>query len=121
MGLWFILSSNPISSCLPQLRKVVRRFIIRLQDGKRQIQTMTTDPKQHASGEINYYAPSFLDRFMDFIERLPIPYMLTYLLLFIVLSMVIHVLAWADGWIPVYTSNPLLFLFRSGSGCLWRS
>lgn len=72
---------------------------------------MTTDPKQRTSGEINYYAPSFLDRFMDFIERLPIPYMLTYLLLFIVQSMVIHVLAWADGWIPVYTSNPLLFLF----------
>jgi hypothetical protein len=72
---------------------------------------MTTDSKQHVTGEIKYYAPSLLDRFMDFIERLPIPYALTYLLLFIVQSTIVHIVAWVDGWIPVYTFNPLLLLF----------
>jgi hypothetical protein len=78
---------------------------------ERDIQTMTTNPKQHAVREVEYYAPSFLDKFMDFIERLPVPYWSTYLLLFIAQSAVMHVFAWVDGWLPVFTSNPLIFLF----------
>jgi len=72
---------------------------------------MTTDLKQHAVREVEDYAPSFLDKFMDFIERLPVPYWSTYLLLFIAQSIVMHVFAWVDGWLPLFTSNPLIFLF----------
>lgn len=57
------------------------------------------------------FTPSFLDRFMDFVQRLPMPYWLTYLMLFIVQCMVLHVLAWMDGWIPAYTFEPILLLF----------
>ncbi len=72
---------------------------------------MTSSPKQQTAREIKHYAPSYLDRFMDFVERLPIPYPLTYLALFIVQSTIVHILAWIDGWLPVYTFNPILFLF----------
>lgn len=57
------------------------------------------------------YTPSFLDRFMDFVERLPSPYWLTYLVLFILQSIIIHILAWIDGWLPAYTFSPISLLF----------
>ena len=57
------------------------------------------------------YPPSFLDRFMEAVKRLPIPYWLTYLGLFILESIIFHILSWIDGWLPAYTINPILFLF----------
>ena len=66
--------------------------------------------QQHTS-ETRPYAPSFLDRLMDFVERLPRPYWLTYLVLFLLQSSIVHILAWIDGWLPVYTFSQLLLLF----------
>ena len=48
---------------------------------------------------------------MHFIRRLPIPYWLTYLLLFILESVINHVLAWIDGWLPAFTLNGIMLLF----------
>ena len=72
---------------------------------------MTPTPKQQIAQKINPYAPSFLDKFMDFIERLPISHWLMYLAFFILQSTIMHILAWVDGWLPAYTFNPLVFLF----------
>jgi hypothetical protein len=57
------------------------------------------------------YAPSLLDRFMGLIERLPLPYWLTYLLLFILQSLILHALAWITGWLPVFTFSSIILLF----------
>jgi hypothetical protein len=57
------------------------------------------------------YAPSFLDRFMRFVQHLPIPYWLTYSLLFLVQSVINHSLAWLDGWLPAFSFNSILLLF----------
>ena len=72
---------------------------------------MTTDAKRISADQMLPYPPSFLDRFMDSVERLPVPYWLTYLLLFILQSSLVHIAAWLDGWLPAYRLDPLLFLF----------
>ncbi len=61
--------------------------------------------------ETKPYPPSFLDRFMNWIKSLPIPYWLTYLLLFTLQSLIFHILSWLDGWIPRYTFNAMILLF----------
>lgn len=66
---------------------------------------------QQETGARQPYPPSALDRFMDFIEQLPIPYALTYLGLFIVQGTLNHVLSWMDGWVPPFTFTPLVLLF----------
>ncbi|HZY46049.1 MAG TPA: hypothetical protein VFF70_15025, partial [Anaerolineae bacterium] len=76
-----------------------------------QIQTNASDPIQPGMIEPKLYPPSFLDRFMKAVERLPVPYWLTYLALFILESAIFHILSWIDGWLPAYTVNPLLLLF----------
>jgi hypothetical protein len=48
---------------------------------------------------------------MDFIERLRLPYWLTYLLLFLVQSSIMFALAWVTGWLPAHGFDPILFLF----------
>ncbi len=45
------------------------------------------------------YPQSWVDRFMDAVERLPIPYWATYLVLFLVDSFLGLALAWVDGWL----------------------
>ncbi len=72
---------------------------------------MSTPPKTQSSGTMKYYPPSLLDRFMILIQRLPIPYWLTYLLLFLLQSALMHVLGWLHGWPAPYQSDPILFLF----------
>lgn len=72
---------------------------------------MNTTPKEKSTGKMSYYPPSLLDRFMDFIKRLPIPYWLTYLLLFLLQSALMHVLGWMHGWPAPYQSDPILFLY----------
>lgn len=57
------------------------------------------------------YQPSYLDRFMGFIARLPFPYWLTYLLLFLLEASLIQLLAWVDGWLPVFTISPILITY----------
>ena len=76
-----------------------------------QIQNRTYDPMQQHASQIIPYPPSFIDRFMDFVKRLPIPYWLTYLVLFILESILVHVVAWIDGWLPAYTFSPLPLIF----------
>lgn len=57
------------------------------------------------------FAPSFIDRFMRSIERLPVPFWLTYLILFNLQSVINHVVSWVDGWVPAWSFNAILFLF----------
>jgi hypothetical protein len=66
---------------------------------------------QKNTNEMPLYPPSFIDKFMRFFQRLSIPYWLTYLLLFTLESVINHVLAWIDGWLPVSTFNKLLLVF----------
>lgn len=61
--------------------------------------------------ETKHYPPSFLDRFMDFIERQRIPYWFTYLCCLILEIALLHILAWVDGWMPTFTFNPILATF----------
>jgi hypothetical protein len=74
---------------------------------------ITTDPQmaQQEVREAVPYAPSFIDRFTGFVQRQPLPYWLTYLLLFLLESAVLHVLSWVDGWLPAYSLNLILLLF----------
>jgi hypothetical protein len=76
-----------------------------------QIQTKTSDPIQQDFSEIMPYAPSFIDRFMGFVERLPGPYWLTLLVLFVLQSIIVHVLAWVDGWLSAPVFSPILLLY----------
>lgn len=57
------------------------------------------------------YPPSFLDRFMDFVQRQRVPYWLTYLCCLILEVALLHILAWVDGWMPAFTFNPIMAVF----------
>jgi hypothetical protein len=70
----------------------------------------TSDPKEYI-GETQLYTPSFIDRFMRFIQRLPLPYWMTYLLLFTLQVTIFHILSWIDGWIPRFTFNSMALIF----------
>lgn len=72
---------------------------------------MTPHSQRSSTSETQPYAPSFLDRFMDSVAGLPVPFWLTYLILFLVQSAIVHILAWIDGWLPAYTFSRMLFLF----------
>lgn len=48
---------------------------------------------------------------MDFVQRQRVPYWLTYLCLLFVEAALIHILAWADGWMPAFTFNPIATVF----------
>jgi hypothetical protein len=54
---------------------------------------------------------SFIDRFLAAVSRLPFPYWVTYLTLFILESLFLHVASWMQGWLPLFKINPILFLF----------
>jgi len=73
--------------------------------------TIDSDPIQQGTTESRLYPPSFVDRVMNAVERLPIPYGLTYLVLFVLQSIALHVLAWVEGWLAPYSFNPLILLF----------
>lgn len=72
---------------------------------------LPADPQPAPAGEAIPYPPSFIDRFTGFIQRLPIPYGLTYLLLFLVQSAVVLVVSWIDGWLPAYQFDPVVLAF----------
>ncbi|HSB90612.1 MAG TPA: hypothetical protein VLD63_11370 [Anaerolineales bacterium] len=66
---------------------------------------------QQEDGQVVPYAPSFIDRLTDFIQRLPIPYALTYLLLFLLESAAILAVSWIDGSLTLSRLDPIVFLF----------
>jgi hypothetical protein len=76
-----------------------------------QIQAKPSDPLQQDTSTAKPYTLSFLDRFMGSVKRLHIPYWLTYLLLFFLQSIIMHVLGWIDGWLPAYTFNSISLIF----------
>lgn len=53
------------------------------------------------------YPPSWMDRLMGAVERLPLPYWLTYLFLAIVEGLLVHVAAWFDGTIAPGVVAPI--------------
>lgn len=57
------------------------------------------------------YPPSFLDRFMDFVQRQRVPYWLTYLCCLLLEIAILHVLAWVGDWMPTFTFNPIMAVF----------
>lgn len=75
------------------------------------VQTNTSESIQVEANEVQPYAPSFIDRFMNWVKQLPVPYWLTYLTLFILEGIVNHILSWIDGWLPAFTFSPILLLF----------
>ena len=68
-------------------------------------------PSQQQVSQVIPYPPSFIDRLTDFIQRLPIPYGLTYSLLFILESAMVLGFSWFDGWLPAFQFDPIVFLF----------
>lgn len=81
-----------------------------------QVRSRTLWSHPHDLSDTAAYGPSFVDRLMDLIQRLPVPYWLTLLVLFVLQSALVHALAWIDGWLAAYTFSPLLLLFP---GWLW--
>ncbi|MEZ4770202.1 MAG: hypothetical protein R2844_17470 [Caldilineales bacterium] len=57
------------------------------------------------------YPPSYVNRLIDFIQRLPVHYGLTFLLLFLLQVAVFQIVSWVDGWLPAYTFAPVNLLF----------
>lgn len=74
-------------------------------------QTKKVETMQEDIRQTELYSESFLDRFMGFVDGLPIPYSVTYLVLFFLEGLFFHGLSWADGWLPAYQFNSLLFVF----------
>ena len=68
------------------------------------------EPTQTSSSTVPY-PPSYIDRFIQWIQRLPIHYGLIFLLLFMIQSLALFTLAWADGSISQMTAWRVLFLF----------
>jgi hypothetical protein len=48
---------------------------------------------------------------MGFVQRLPIPYLSTYFLLFLFDSALFHIVAWVDGWLPAYQFSRFAVMF----------
>jgi hypothetical protein len=57
------------------------------------------------------YSPSWIDRLMSMVQRMPIPYWLTYMLIATVESLLVHTAAWLDGTTPALTLQPIFLLF----------
>src|SRR6266496_981840 len=63
---------------------------------------------------IHPYPPSWIDRLMDWVQRLPGPAWLFYLGVTLVLVLIRTIVAWSDGSLPVGTFLPLHIFFVSG-------
>lgn len=71
----------------------------------------TMDQTQFTSADNRFYQPSYIDRWMRFIQRLPAPYWLVYLALFFVQVLINHIVSWVDGWLPLFTFDRILLLY----------
>lgn len=73
---------------------------------------MQTTEQVHSPAPATWlYPPSYVDRLMRFGQRLPAPYWLVYLLLFILQSTLNHVIGWWEGWLPLFTFTGILVLY----------
>ncbi|HEX5839636.1 MAG TPA: hypothetical protein VFY26_17510 [Anaerolineales bacterium] len=70
-----------------------------------------TEQVQKSRSEAAPYPPSYIDRLMRFVERLPVPYWVTYLLLFVLSGLLNHVLAWLYGVHPAFTFDSILLTY----------
>ena len=75
------------------------------------MEATTSNSIQKNIEEMLPYRPSFVNRFMDWVKRLPIPYSLTYLVLFILHTLLNHIFGWLDGSTPAFTFNLLVPIF----------
>lgn len=82
--------------------------IIKGMDTQIQITTQPSISPQNITSQP--YPPSFIDRMMDVVQRLPVPYGLTYLVLAILLVIFNHIVGWVDGWLPAYTFSSVTLL-----------
>jgi hypothetical protein len=57
------------------------------------------------------YRSSYIDRFMCFIQRLPVPFWLTYLLLFALQAVLNYGIAWSEGALPSSTFVRILLIY----------
>jgi len=57
------------------------------------------------------YPPSWIDRFMSSIQRLPVPYGIAYAILFLLEVAVMHAIGWWDGSLPPLRFDRLYLLF----------
>jgi hypothetical protein len=57
------------------------------------------------------YPPSWIDGLMSWVQRLPLPYGVTYLFLFVLEVTALHILGWIDGTLPPFTFHQLHLLF----------
>lgn len=71
----------------------------------------TSERNSPETSTVRPYPPSFVDQLMRWVDRLPAPYWLTYLGLFILQGLFTHVLAWIAGWTPVFTFRPILLSY----------
>ncbi len=71
----------------------------------------TDDSSRRKVDEIRPYPPSYINKFMGLIQRLPIPYWLTYFVLFIFHGFINLAFDWANGWLPAFNFSSLQFIF----------
>ncbi len=75
------------------------------------MKTIESDLIQKKTSETRSYKPSFIDGLMNFIGHLPVPYWLTYILLFLLQGLLNNILSWIDGWLPAFKFTPLMFIY----------
>ncbi len=73
--------------------------------------TRNLDGVQLAEASSLPYPASWVDGLMSFVQRLPLPYGITYLILFVLEVLALHILGWIDGTLPLFTFHQLYLLF----------
>lgn len=71
------------------------------------METTSSEPIPSDRAEALPYPPSLHDRIMRGVRRFPLPYGLTYLLLFLLTVLIHHIVDWADGSVPAFHFFPL--------------
>ncbi len=66
---------------------------------------------QPVSGVVRVFPPSYIDRFLRFVERQPLPYWLIYLALFLLQSAINHAIFWAESGMIAPAFTGILFIF----------
>lgn len=57
------------------------------------------------------YRLSPINRVLIAVKKLPLPYWLVYLGLFLIEAALFHLISWQDGWVPRYSLEPIDFLY----------